>query len=727
MRINQVCLAVAASCIGKGASSPKFTSASAQQAAEFVSQLTVDEEIGIVSGGYRQPSPACVGSIGAIPRLGFEGICFSDGPAGYARSDLVSVFASGITVAASWDVDLMFNRGVALGEEFRGKGAHVHLGYPSSGPIGRHAAGGRNWESFGPDPYLAGVAMNASVLGIQSTGVQSCSKHYIGNEQELQRTSTVSNDGTVTEAISSNIDNRTLHELYAWPFANAIHAGTAGIMCSYNRVNGLYACENSATLSILKEELDFRGYVVSDWYATHGTASFANAGLDIEMPGNTSAAAGSHYFGDALLRMVQNGTVTTDRLTDMAERVLRPYFLLNQDEDFPTVDPSGGAVFLAYQIGHKAQPHLGGYPMLPARNVRGNHKGLIRELGAAATVLLKNVNNTLPLKNNSEVGVFGNAISYPTVGSTFRDADQYPEGYEYGTIDIGGGSGTVRHTHLVTPLQAVQRHVESYGGRLQVSYASEGFDRPSIELPWNSTALVESTAAICPNTVVVIHSPGVVTLPWADNENVTAIFSAHYPGEEIGNSIVDVLWGATPPSGRLPYTIPKTLEDYGPPIFNLTTPTASPDYEFGFGLSYAKFELEGEIGVQVRGALAPTAEKSKGTAPGGLKDLWTEVLTVDAQVKNIGVADGYAVPQLYAAFPQDTTPAQTPVQVLRGFQKVFIKAGETSTVRFSLMRRDVSFWDEKSEQWVIPKGDFTFKVGFSSRDKAALQATASLL
>ncbi|VUC26712.1 unnamed protein product [Clonostachys rosea] len=783
MRITQSFLVYVAVYTARLASSSKSTSASdwseaAQRAREFVFQLTVDEKIGIVSGGYRQPSPDCVGSIGGISRLDFEGICFSDGPAGYSRSDLVSVFASGITVAASWDVDLMFKRGVALGEEFRGKGAHVHLG-PSSGPIGRHAAGGRNWESFGPDPYLAGVAMNSSILGIQSAGVQACSKHYIGNEQELQRTSTVSDDGTVTEAISSNIDNRTLRELYAWPFANAIHAGTAGIMCSYNRVNGLYACENSDTISILKEELDFRGYVVSDWYATHGTASFANAGLDIEMPGNTSAVDGSHYFGDALLKMVQNGTVTTDRLTDMAERVLRPYFLLNQDEGFPSVDPSSGAVFLAYQIGHKAQPHLGGYPMLPARNVRGNHKELIRELGAAATVLLKNVNNTLPLKNNSEVGIFGNAISYPTIGSTFRDAGEYPEGYRYGTVDIGGGSGTVRHTHLVTPLQAVQRHVESYGGRLQVvmdnddiadgrfrtiypvpdvclvflkSYASEGFDRSSIELPWNSTAVVESTAAICSNTIVIIHSPGVVTLPWADNENVTAILSAHYPGEEIGNSIVEVLWGATPPSGRLPYTIPKTLEDYGPPVFNLTAPATSPDawqtnfteglmidyrhfdandiepqYEFGFGLTYAKFELQGEVDLQVHGTLTQTADKSKGTAPGGLKDLWTEVLTVDVQVRNSGDVDGHAVPQLYVAFPQDTTPAQTPVQVLRGFQKVFVKAGETSTVRLSLLRRDVSFWDESSGDWVIPEGDLTFKVGFSSRDKAALQTKATLI
>lgn len=152
-----------------------------------------------------------------------------------------------------------------------------------------------------------------------------------------------------------------------------------------------------------------------------------------------------------------------------------------------------------------------------------------------------------------------------------------------------------------------------------------------------------------------------------------------------------------------------------------------PQYELGFGLTYAKFELEGEVNLQVSGTLTPTADKSKGTAPGGLKDLWTVILTVDVQVKNSGKVDGHVVPQLYVAFPQDTTPAQTPAQVLRGFHKVFIKSVETSMVRFLLLRRDVSFWDEKSDQWVIPNSDFTFNVGFSSRDKAALQATASLL
>jgi beta-glucosidase len=173
--------------------------------------------------------------------------------------------------------------------------------------MGRHAQGGRNWEGFGPDPYLAGHAMNASVLGIESQGVQSCSKHFIGNEQENSRTRQVSANGTIVEALSSNIDDRTLHELYLWPFADAVRAGTTSVMCAYNRVNGRYACDDKDTLSMLKDELAFPGYVVSDWFATHGTASFANAGLDMEMPGNVSVLYGESYFGTPLLQAVEMG------------------------------------------------------------------------------------------------------------------------------------------------------------------------------------------------------------------------------------------------------------------------------------------------------------------------------------------------------------------------------------------------------------------------------------
>lgn len=749
------------------------------------------EKIGIVSGGYLSPAPACVGSIGPISRLNFSGICFSDGPSGYSRSDGVSVFPSGVIVAATWDRDLAYQRGVALGQEFRAKGAHVLLGCvilstsayfplnstyrPSTGAMGRHARGGRNWEGFGPDPYLAGVFTNSSVLGIQTTGVQACTKHLVGNEQETQRTSTTDANGTVTEAISSNIDDRTLHELYLWPFANAVKAGTSSIMCSYNRLNGNYTCAISDLLTtIVKDELAFPGYVVSDWYATHGTENFANAGLDMEQPGNVSALAGPSYFGDLLLEAINNGSISEDRLDDMAQRVMTPYFRLSQDQDFPSVDPSSGAVFLTYQYGHNS-PLAAYYPAVEARDVREDHAELIRKIGAAGTVLLKNVNNTLPLKNASNIGIFGNGAGYPVDGSVFLDYGNQPEGFEYGTFDIGGGSGTVRHTSLVTPLQAVQSHVASLGGRTQVilnnnvlaeglfrtiypvpetclvflkAYATEGVDRASIDLQWNSTAVVESTAAMCPNTVVVIHGPGVVLVPWADNENVTAILSAHYPGEGIGNALVDVLWGAVEPSGRLPYTVPRSLSDYGPDIVetpaedgtwqsdfdegqlidyrHFDAENIEPHFEFGFGLSYTSFDITNEMQVNISNNLSAFADDTMGTEPGGLVDLWTVVAQVTVNVTNTGSIAGVAVPQLYVSFPQDTTPGGTPVKVLRGFSKFAMEAGDITTLEIELTRRDLSFWDSDANQWVIPSGEFAFMAGFSSKDIKTTLQTAIL-
>ncbi|KAI0425094.1 glycoside hydrolase family 3 protein [Xylaria sp. FL1042] len=761
-----VASAAAIIAVAQAASSePLSWSESLAKANDFVSQLTLSEKVGIVSGGYLSTILPCVGSIGTISRLNFDGICFSDGPSGVARSDGVSTFPPGITIAATWDRDLMYRRAVAIGEEFRAKGSHVALG-PVAGPMGRHARGGRNWEGFGPDPYLAGVAMEVYVTGLQSNGVQACSKHIAANEQETQRTETTTTNGNV-EAISSNVDDRTLHELYLWPFANAVKAGTSTVMCSYNRLNGNYSCANSDLLTtFLKDELAFPGYVLSDWYATHGTEDFANAGLDIEMPGNVSALTGSSYFGDALLEAVNGGLVSEDRLDDMAKRVMAPYFRLGQDQDFPTLDPAAGPTLAVVQLGHLS-PLLALFPIVEARDVRGDHAEIIREIGAAGTVLLKNVDGTLPLKNITNVGVFGNDADYPTVGSVYLDINAHPEGYEYGTFVTGGGSGNVRYVDLISPLEAVRDHVKSYGGRVQIvldndqiaegsfktiypipdacllflkAYAAEGADRTSIDLQFNTTKAVESTAAVCPNTIVVVHGPGVVLMPWADNENVTAILTAHYPGEQTGNSIVDVLWGAVEPSGRLPYTIPKTLADYGPDIVESPESDAAdgwqsdftegqaidyrhfdaanitPQYEFGFGLSYTTFNMSATLDVSATKNVSSVANKSKGIEPGGLVDLWSTVAHATVKITNTGNVTGSAVPQLYVSFPQNTTPEGTPVKVLRGFSKVALAAGETKSVQFELMRRDLSFWDSDGKEWVIPKGEFIFQAGFSSRD-----------
>jgi beta-glucosidase len=600
--------------------------------------------------------------------------------------------------------------------------------------------------------------MNASVLGIESQGVQTCSKHFIGNEQENQRTRQVSANGTITEALSSNIDDRTLHELYLWPFADAVRAGTTSVMCAYSRINGRYACDDKDTLSVLKDELAFPGYVVSDWFATHGTASFANAGLDMEMPGNVTV--GLSYFGTPLLQAVENGSVPMERLDDMATRIMKSYYKLEQDVDFPPVDPANQFVIQVVTSGH-----AGGPSTPPATDVRGDHASLIRKLGAAGTVLLKNTDKYLPLTEPMNVGVFGNGAPYPVSGSAYTNDNEDPQGLEIGLLDIGGGSGSVRHTTLTSPFESVRDYVQAYGGRVQAlmnndlvahgtfpsiypvpdvcllflkAWASEGYDRENLDLAWNATAAVEATAKLCPNTVVVIHGPGVVLMPWADNANVTAILTAHYPGEEIGNAVVDVLWGKKEPSGRLPYTIPKLKSDYGAPIVNTTGmgmyPSTNftegqlidykhfdayniePLYEFGFGLSYTEFELGQDLDVNFQSGLQASPDKSLSKIPGGWKDLWNEVATISVDVKNVGKLSGSVVPQLYVAFPQDTTPSGTPLRVLRGFSKKFLEPESAERVSFSLNRRDVSFWDVDVQEWIIPEGNFTFSVGFSSRD-----------
>ena len=227
-------------------------------------------------------------------------------------------------------------------------------------------------------------------------------------------------------------------------------------------------------------------------------------------------------------------------------------------------------------------------------------------------------------------------------------------------------------------------------------------------------------------------------MPWAANDNVTAILSAHYPGEEIGNVVVDVLWGKQEPSGRLPYTIPRLESDYGPPIVDMTGQTTEPStnftegqlidykhfdahnieplYEFGFGLSYTEFELSQNLDVKFKPDLQKSPDQSLGKVPGGWKDLWNEVATVSVEIENVGKHAGSVIPQLDLPFPQDQTPSGTPVRVLRGFAKSFLQPRSVENMTFSLNRRDVSFWDIDVQEWMIPDGSFTFSVGFSSRN-----------
>ncbi|KAF1970915.1 hypothetical protein BU23DRAFT_201673 [Bimuria novae-zelandiae CBS 107.79] len=740
-----------------------------QKAKDFVAQLTVEEKADMVSG---QPGP-CVGNTVAIPRLGFPGLCLHDGPLALRVADYTSTFSAGVSAGASWDKALMYERGYALGEEFRGKGAHVAL-QPVAGPLGRSGYAGRNWEGAAADPYLSGVFMSETIKGTQDAGVQACAKHFVGNEQETMRNPVFDPNGTdtdiLTAAVSANIDDRTMHELYLWPFADAARAKVASFMCAYQRVNGSHSCQNSAILNgLLKTELGFQGYVMSDWGGTHTGVAGILAGEDLDMPGGLGQygmafAENADYpmpsfFGGNITLAVNNGSLPETRVDDMIIRILTPYFALGQDQDFPTVDPSSAELnTFSPRSKWGREFNLTGPS---SRDVRGNHGSLIRKHGAAGTVLLKNVNGALPLKAPKNIAVFGNDAAEPTQGQLNQ------QNYEFGNLIAGGGSGTGQLTYLITPLRAIQERAAQDNAKIVQywlnntlianadvdallipdrpevcivflkSWAAEAEDRATLHVDWDGDAVVESVASKCNNTVVVTHAAGINLLPWADHPNVTAILAAHYPGEQSGYSLTDILYGDVNPSGHLPYTIALNGTDYNALPTTAVNTTGVHDwqswfhekleidyryfdahnisvrYEFGFGLSYTTFNFSNfnaePLVSNISALPAPLPVQ-----PGGNPDLWTALYNVSVAVTNTGKVAGHAVPQLYLGLPQ-SAPEGTPPKQLRGFEKVYIEPNQTTTVSFLLTRKDLSFWDIFRQDWVVPEGAFTVHIGESSR------------
>ena len=275
------------------------------------------------------------------------------------------------------------------------------------------------------------------------------------------------------------------------------------------------------------------------------------------------------------------------------------------------------------------------------------------------------------------------------------------------------------------------------------TWAEEAADRAHLSVDWDGEAVVESVAKDCANTVVVTHSSGINLLPFADHPNVTAILAAHFPGQESGYSLVDLLYGDVNPSGHLPYTIAFNGTDYNAPPTTAINTTGFYDwqswfdekleidyryfdahnisvrYEFGYGLSYTTFDIADLAGEPLDDAVTSAAPDLP-IQPGGNPALWEPVYNVTLSLTNTGDVAGAAVPQLYVGFPTETTPAGTPPKQLRGFEKVYLEVGETQTVSFELLRRHLSYWDIISQQWLIPEGEFTLSAGFSSRDLKAV-------
>ncbi|KAF8654787.1 hypothetical protein AX16_003442 [Volvariella volvacea WC 439] len=778
-----------------------------KKAQEKIASFTLEQKVNVTTGvGWM--NGRCVGN---IPPVGdWPGLCLEDAPLGVRFADYVTAFPAAINAAATFNRRLIRQRGLLIGREHRVKGVHIALGPMTN--LARVAQGGRNWEGFGGDPWLSGEAVYETVLGMQEAGVGACVKHLIANEQEFKRTRS-----------SSDIDDRTMHEVYAHPFLRGVMAGAVSMMCSYNLVNNTYACENNKVMNdIVKREYGFQGYILSDWQATHSTIS-AITGLDMTMPGDVYFGSGTTYFGPNLVAYVQNGTIPESRIDDMATRILAAWYLLQQDSSsFPPVN------FDAFRPDDDdLNDHV---------DTQEDHYKLVRIMGAASTVLLKNVNNTLPLGRrniHSEphqlhihtldrrggLGVYwdddyGRQLQTPlgsgsgsgrtggrgkklrsivVVGRDAGPGRVGPNGFadhggSDGSLAMGWGSGTANFTYLVTPLEAIQRRarrdrtsvswilddwdlprvgnvvrkkdaaivfINSNSGEEYINVDGNGGDRKNLTAWNNGDELVLKVASENNNTIVVVHTVGALLVErWIDHPNVTAVLWAGLPGQESGNSITDILYGDWNPSARLPYTIAKRAEDYSAGLVTLggdilaipyteelnidyrhfDANNIEPRFEFGFGLSYTKFEYSKLKVSRIQGAceedrrLIENWQRGEATpiAQGSSAALWLHqpAFNISFTVKNVGDYYGGEIPQLYIHMPSYTNE---PPKLLRGFTDVSLNPGEKKVVTMTLSRYDLSIWDVEKQGWRRPVPPSSGTIADAVRGHGTRQANDSEL
>ncbi|KAE8147311.1 putative beta-glucosidase F [Aspergillus avenaceus] len=630
-----------------------------QKAHTVVSKMTLVEKVNLTTGTGIFMGP-CAGQTGSAPRVGIPSLCLHDSPLGIRNSDHNTAFPPGITVGATFDKDLMYERGVALGEEARGKGINVLLG-PSVGSLGRKPRGGRNWEGFGADPSLQAVGGSLTIKGMQSAGAIASLKHLVGNEQEMHRMSSV-----ITQGYSSNIDDRTLHELYLWPFAEGVRAGAGSVMMAYNDVNRSSCSQNSKLINdILKDELGFQGFVVTDWLAHIGGVSSALAGLDMSMPGDGAIPLfGTSYWAWELSRSILNGTIPVERLNDMVTRIVATWYKMGQDQDYPTPNFSGNTL-------DETGPLYPGALISPTGvvnqyvDVQGNHSITARAIARDGITLLKNDGNILPLRKNDSLKVFGSDAG-PNPDGLNTCGDQ---GCNKGVLTMGWGSGTSRLPYLVTPQEAIANissNVEFYltdkfpssvksgpqdtaivfinadSGENYITVEGNPGDRTTAGLhAWhNGDELVKAAAEKFTKVVVVVHTVGPILLEkWIDLDPVKAVLFAHLPGQEAGWSLTDILFGDYSPSGHLPYTIPRSESDYPESVGLLSQPfgqiqddfteglyidyrhflkaNITPRYPFGHGLSYTTFNFSDPklSTVTTLDTTYPAAREPKGSTP----------------------------------------------------------------------------------------------------------------
>jgi beta-glucosidase len=648
--------------------------------------MTLKDKVALVHGVDRKEHPfkGYVGYVPANPRLHIPALKLADGRAGVGnKATGVTLLPAPIVAASSWDPALLNAFGKVLGEEQWGKGTNVELG-PTIDVV-RVPEWGRTFETYGEDPYLNGQMAAAEIEGIQSQGPIANANMYLTMQQETDRFH-----------VDSVVDERTLQEIYLPPFGAAVSGGVGSFMCAYIKTNGVYSCENPHLLNgLLKTQLAFPGWVMSDWGGTHSTAASASSGLDQEMPGD-------RYYGQALENAVTNGEVSMATLDGHVRRILVTMF----------------------QHGIFDKPQPGDWD---SKVTTPEHAAFSRKVAEQGTVLLKNEGNVLPFSGISSIAVIG------------MDGGTKPQ------VE-GGGSSHVVAPYVISPLDGIRKRA---GAGIHVSYSDgsdvaaagdmakaasvaivfastvegEGHDRPNLDLPGNQDQLVSAVAAGNPKTIVVLNTGGPVLMPWVDS--VRGVIEAWYPGHEDGNAIAAILFGDVNPAGKLPLTFPRKADEIPtstpqqwPGVNGTSTYSEKlnvgyrwydatghqPLFPFGFGLSYTTFRLSHLVITPRR------LNNSAGPIHG----------TVD--VTNTGHRAGAEVVEAYISQPPSNGE---PPRQLCAFAKVFLNAGETRQARFTIAPRALSHYNTSAHRWTTSAGDYRILVGTSSRD-LPLQSTVSI-
>ncbi|MCX6626259.1 MAG: glycoside hydrolase family 3 C-terminal domain-containing protein [Candidatus Solibacter sp.] len=705
----------------------------------LLDQMTLDDKISMLhgdgmpgggGGGRGQVVPPAPGGAvsnggagftGAVARLGIPAIQMADAAVGVTRGAASSRYStplpSAVSAASSWDLKMACEYGALIGQELRDQGYTMSLGGGVN--ITREPRNGRNFEYKGEDPILAGKLVGQEMKCLQAKGIIGDIKHFAVNDQETGR--------NIGNAI---LDKRTLRETDLLAFEIGLKDGDIqAVMCSYNKLNGDWACENQYLMNdFLKGTLGFKGFVLSDWGGTHTTAKAALAGLDMEQPGST-------YFGDALKQAVEKGEVPLARLNDMVKRILRAQFATGQ------------------------------FDLRAQRKVVDVFAGLelAQRVAERGTVLLKNANNQLPLNravvksiavigSHANVGVLsgggsaqvdppgGSAVAPPPLppgatqptGVGNRPAVWYPSS-PLKAILAKVPSAKVEYNEGTDPAAAARLAKASEVAIVFVNQpASEGRDL-SLTLPDNQDQLVTAVAAANPRTIVVLETGGPVNMPWADR--VAGILEAWYPGIRGGEAIANLLFGDVNPSAKTVLSFARNEADWPhdkpfapPPSANPPAPaTQAAGGPGGFGGGRGggvPFDMPYTEGLKVGYKWFDAQDKAPLFAFGhglsyttfayaGLKTVAGKEFSVSFIVRNTGKRDGIEIAQVYATLPSITGE---PPRRLVAWEPVALKAGESRIVTLSIDALHLSIFNEGRDCWELPDGDYKFWAGASSRN-----------